>query len=73
MQSILQNGPVIAITNISQEMLLLDDGVFQIDSQINLPGHQLFKIVGWGQDDREGEEPIRYWIVQSSFGDDWAQ
>lgn len=52
--------------------MLLEKGVFDFDNLTHHGSYQAVKVIGWGQE-MVGEEEKKFWLVESGWGEDWAE
>lgn len=67
MVEIMTNGPIEAAFSVYQDFYDYEGGIYQYSYGDYLGGHAVM-VVGWGE-----EDGVKYWIVQNSWGADWAE
>lgn len=76
MRYIMKHGPIVAMIPVYTDFLAYKEGVYQIGkSRVYFSNHIAVKIIGWGEQEseNEGEENIKYWIIQNSWGETWGE
>jgi cathepsin B len=76
-RDIMNNGPVVAATQVHVDFLTYKNGVYTKSEEVaRFSGFQTIKILGWGVESGSETEPNKgnkYWIIQNSWGEDWGE
>lgn len=76
MQEVHKNGPVVVSLEPGNDFMYYNKGVYRSTpvrhSEWVKVDHSVL-LVGWGEEAQSNGKPLKYWIVQNSWGADWGE